>query len=539
MLTRGLRLNGHELEVATVPDLLRRRREHGARPLAIVEGDSLSYAQADERANRVANALIGLGVAKGDVVMTYMYNSVEHLAAWFGAAKAGAVWAPANLALVSLDLEYTIADAAPKVLITDAELLPNVLAIRDRLDPSLRIVVHGAHAGPSDLLPLGRLLEGAPDDPNVPVAPADPAGIVYTGGSTGLPKGVVISNLWFFPAALRYDEMFGVREDDVHLGLGQLCHAIGSAVDVVCPMYWGLTTVMSRWFSASRFWDVAAEHRTTIVGVFIGPLMMALLNQPSRDDDAVNPIRIASSGSGQVPRDRVEAFKERFGIELLEIYGQTETGPLGAVGQRSHDNPYHSLGRPHGWCEIAVLGRDDEPCAPGVQGEIALRPTFPHTFLLGYHRKPEQFVEACRGLWFHSGDLGHLDEQGYLHFGGRLSHSIRRRGENVAALEVEGTLLLHDAVAEAAVVGVESELGEEDVKAFVVPVPGHDVEPAELVRFCADRIAFFKVPRYVEVVETLPRSATKNEIERFRLKARGIGDAWDREAAGVTVGRRA
>jgi len=294
---------------------------------------------------------------------------------------------------------------------------------------------------------------------------------------------------------------------------------------------------MARWFSASRFWDIADAHRTSIVGVFIGPLMMALTRQSPRPNEGENSVRIASSASGQVPRQEVEAFADRFGIELLEIYGQTETGPLGAIGQRLDDRPYHSQGRSHGWCEVMIADPDDQPCPPGEQGEILLRPTVPHSFMLGYHKQPDKYVEACRNFWFHSGDVGLLDKNGYLHFEGRLAHSIRRRGENISAFEVEQVMMLHPAVAECAVVGVDAELGEEDVKAFIELSEGHEFEPGELIRFCEERIAYFKVPRYIEVIEAMPRSASKNEIERFRLRERGIGDAWDREEAGFSVRR--
>ncbi|HET6509974.1 MAG TPA: AMP-binding protein [Baekduia sp.] len=534
-----LEINGHPLEQATIKDVIRdRAARFGDREFAVIEGERLTYREADERANRVANALAGLGVEKGDVVVTYMYNSVDHVVAWFACAKLGAVWAPVNIALINLDLAYTLTDAGPRVALIDAELWDNFAQVREQVDvPGLIPVVRGAIDDRS-VPAFASLLEGADGEPEADVLPSDPAGIIYTGGSTGLPKGVVVANLWYFPALVRYDEMFGVRPDDVHMGVGQMCHAIGSAVDVLCPFYYGLKTVMTKWFSASRFWDIAFEHRTTIVGVLIGPLMVALDNQPPRDDEADNPVRIASSGSGQVPRDRIESFKRRFGVDLLEIYGQTETGPLGAVGQRLDDLPYHSLGRPHGWCEVRVVDEHDQPCAPGVEGEITLRCTVPYSFMVGYHNKPDKFAEACRNLWFHSGDVGHLDENGYLHFGGRLSHSIRRRGENISALEVESAVLLHEAIAECAVVGVEADLGEEDVKVFVQLEPDAALEPGDLIRFLEERIAYFKVPRYVEFIDTMPRSATKNEIERFKLRERGVGDAWDRELAGFSVRRR-
>jgi crotonobetaine/carnitine-CoA ligase len=533
----GMQLNGHELEFATVKDLLRARAALGEKLFAIVADERLTYAGANDVANRIASSLHTLGVEKGDVVATYMQNSVDHICTWFACAKLGAVWAPLNIALVNLDLAYTIQNAAPRVLVVDDELLPNLLAIHDRLDPGLTIVVRGEADGVAAAWPtfedLGR---GAPEEPEVEVRPSDPAGLVYTGGSTGLPKGVLVSNLWYFPGFLRYREMFEPGPEDVHLGLGQMCHTIGSAVDVLTPLYLGMSTVLSRRFSASRFWEIARRHGTTIT-VLVGPLMTFLLNQPARPDDAENTIRIAGTATGQVPREVPVRFAERFDVDMLEVYGQTETGPLGCVSQRRDDRPYHSVGRPHGWAEVMIADADDRPCPPGVVGEIAFRSLHPHTFLLGYHRQPEKYAEACRNLWFHTGDLGHLDENGYLHFDGRQAHSIRRRGENIAAVEVEQALLQHPAIAECAVVGVPSDLGEEDIKAYLVLREGATVDPVDVLRFCEERIAYFKVPRYVELAAELPRSVTKNEIERYKLREAGVGDAWDREAAGYVVGR--
>jgi crotonobetaine/carnitine-CoA ligase len=534
-----VQLNAHEVDAATLRDMIRARAALGDKPLAIVADDVLTYAQADERGNRLANALGDLGVAKGDVVATYMQNSIEHICMWFACAKLGAIWAPLNIALINLDLIATIEDAAPKVLAIDRELVPNLLAVRDQLEHPALTVVHGDGADGAlepGWVDFASLLAAPAEEPEVEIAPSDPAGLIYTGGSTGRPKGVLVANLWYVGGVLRYGEMLEPKPDDVHIGVGQLCHTIGSAVDVLGPVYHGLTTVLGRRFSASRFWDVARRHGGTLT-VLVGPVMMALLGQEPRAEDAENPIRLVATAAGQMPQDIYDGFAERFGTDLLELYGQTETGPLGCISQRLHDRPYRSLGTANGWAEISVAGPDDSPCPAGVVGEILLRPTHAHTFLLGYHRQPERFAEACRNLWFHTGDLGHLDEQGYLHFDGRVAHAIRRRGENIAAGEVEAVLVLHPAVAECAVVGVPAELGEEEIKAYVVPHNDVSIDPLDMVRFCEERIAYFKVPRYVELVGELPRSVTKNEIERYKLRARGIGDAWDREAAAYEARR--
>ena len=537
-----MNLKGCEIGAATVKSVVRQQRMLGNKPFAIVDGDTLTYEEADDVANSIANGLLQRGVRKGDVVVSYMHNSIDHVSAWFGCAKLGAIFAPINTALVNLDLEYTIRDAAPRAVIIDADLLANYLDVRERLTTAGVVeVVRGANdCGLTDLVQFAELKSCSTAEVDVEVLPEDPAGILYTGGSTGLPKGVIVSNMSFFPPAVRYGEMFAPEPADVHFGVGQMCHAIGSAIDVFCPMFAGITTVIPRRFSATRFWDVAREHGATIVGCLIGPLISALLNQPSRPDDRDHRVRIASSGTAQIPADRVKAFTERFGVELLEIYGQSETGALGAIGQRIGDKVAQSQGKPHGWCEVMIADEHDQRCPAGVQGQILLRPTYPHSFLLGYHGKPQKYVEACQNLWFHTGDLGHLDDAGNLFLAGRMSHYVRYRGENIAAIEVEHTVMLHPGVAECAIVGVPAELGDEDVKAYVQLEPGARVEPDEIVEFCRQRLAYFKVPRYVEFVTEMPRTATKNEIERHKLKARGIGTAWDRqrEGAGAVSAKR-
>jgi crotonobetaine/carnitine-CoA ligase len=231
--------------------------------------------------------------------------------------------------------------------------------------------------------------------------------------------------------------------------------------------------------------------------------------------------------SGQIRRDIRDGFEQRFGVTLLEVYSMTEMGVL-MCSERVHDRRAGSCGRTHGWADVCIVDQDDNPVPAGTPGQILLRPKVPNTAMIRYVNKPEETIQAWRNFWYHSGDIGKLDPDGYLHFVGREAHWIRRRGENVSAFEVEKVIVEHPAVLDCAVVGVPAELGEEDIKAYVQLRPDQEpIDPAVLVAYWRERIAYFKVPRYVEFVDRFPRSMTKNEILRHELRDLGIGGAWD------------
>lgn len=531
-------LNGHTLEAASLRDIIRLRASLGGKVAVVLKDETITFSALAEAANRVGAALQSLGVGKGQVVASYMHNSIDHIILWFGCAKIGAVWAPINIALINLDLAFTITEADARVVVVDHDLAANYEAIRDQVRRPDRIeVLRGSAPEPgSGWMPFSELLAASADEPAAEVGWSDPAGMIFTGGSTGMPKAVLVPNGWFFAGACRYREMFSPGADDVHLGIGPMYHAIGSAVDVFAPFYFGMTTVKMPWFSASQTWDIARKNNCTI-SCITGAAMLALLAQPERPNDGDNPLRIVAGGTGSIPPDAGERFKTRFSLDRLEIYGQTETGPLGCISQRTSDRPYHALGKGNGWVDIMVADDDDNACPPGGVGQILLRPRFPSTFMIGYHGRPEKVVESWRNLWFHTGDLGRLDANGYLHFEGRMAHLIRRRGENIAAIEVEKAILDNPAVLRCAVVGVPGDLGDEDVKVWLELRPGHSLEPLDVVKWCEERIAYFKVPRYVEFSDALPLSASKGEVERYKLAGLGVGAAWDRESIGYKVRR--
>jgi crotonobetaine/carnitine-CoA ligase len=212
------------------------------------------------------------------------------------------------------------------------------------------------------------------------------------------------------------------------------------------------------------------------------------------------------------------------------VFGGTEIGGS-AVVNSPIGTPHRqgTCGRANGWCELEIHDENDVALPPGTVGQIVVRPTIPFSMMNGYHNAPARTVECWRNLWFHTGDLGSLDEKGYLNFVGRQAHWLRRRSENISAYEVESVIATHPGVREVVVVGVPSELGEDEVKAFVLSIPEEQPEPEAIVAWCEQRLARFKVPRFIEFVADFPRSAAKQEIERHHLKAMANDKAWDRE----------
>jgi crotonobetaine/carnitine-CoA ligase len=527
-------LNGHRTDVDTVRDLVRARAHLGAKVLLVVDDEEVTYGEADHRANALANALRSLGVTKGDVVATHLYNGVDHFILWMACVKLGAVWAPLNISLAGADLRQAIDSCAPVAMVVDEALFDNYESAGAPAS-AVRILRGSRRAGSRDWLSLADLV-AHPDasEPPVEISSADPVALIFTGGTTGLPKGVLLSSTYCLAGILRYGELFGPSSADVHIGVGQMFHAIGSVVDILCPMYWGMTTVLTRWFSARRFWPAVRRHRGSI-SVLLGAVIVALLAREPAEDDADNTLRIAGSVTGGMDQRRVARFADRFAVRLLEIYGQTETGAPCCIGQRLEDAPFESQGAGQGWADLAVVDAMGFPCPPGTEGEIVLRMTHPGTFMSGYHNAPALYEQRCRDLWFHTGDTGHLDERGNLHFLGRQAYKIRRRGENISAHEVELVIAELDGVAECVVVGVADVDGDESVKAVIVAADSGAPAPEDVIAHCADRLAYFKVPRYVQFVPVLPRSSAKAEVLRHVLRDEGPGSSWDREAAGLKI----
>jgi crotonobetaine/carnitine-CoA ligase len=521
-----IQVAGRKIPWGTMGDLAEAKAdEHGNAIFAEISGQTLTYSELERQSRAVAENLVARGVAKGERVGTLMFNTVEQVLMCFGCARAGAVWVPLNAALRGEDLTYTIRDSGIVLLVTEDECLDQFV----QLDPAVKAHVelfvvgdgHAPHRGFAELLKER-------DGISLPqCAPSDTGAILYTGGTTGLPKGVLLSQFSFILGGLRYRDVFAAQRGERHFSVLPLFHAGALHWALMGPLVSDMSTVIDRRFSANSYFERVRQCRANIIDPF-GAVVTLLCQQPPSDLDTKHEVRISVGVVQNLPDGIPEKFEERFRIPMVSVYGLTEAGG-NITSNRLPDPVPNSNGRAHGWAEIRIADEDDLPLPEGDVGEILLRPTYPHMFTQGYHNAPEQSLTALRNLWLHTGDLGYLDEGGNLFYLGRKAHWIRRRGENISAYEIEAAMARHPQIEEIVVVGVRSEIGEDDIKAFIIPATGTDIDFVELVSWTAERLAAFKVPRFIEVVDDFPRSATKREIERSKLKAMPNTSAWDRE----------
>jgi carnitine-CoA ligase len=496
-------------ERATVPALLAARVERTPdAPFLRWRGSSWSYREAWREARRFAAWVGGRRAGSSATrVASFLPNRPEALWAWFGTLAAGATYMPLNRAHRGEVLADMLRRSRARVLVTDAE---GLAGLPDLAGSPVEVVL-------SD---WSQVRACEPAEPAAP-RPGDLAEVVYTSGTTGRSKAVELSHNQLCRGAGWVAWSLELRDDDVFHGWLPLFHLAGQ-VDAVLPtVIGGGAVALYPTFSRSRFWDQVAESGSTLMIGF--PNVYQLLHSlPRREDDARNSLRAGVTGA--MPVSFVADFEARFGLRVLDVYGMTEAEPM-VLPEPGSRTPAGSCGRPNPDLEVAVLADGGRPAAVGEIGEIACRARRPDVLTSGYEGDPEATAAATEGGWFHSGDLGRVDEDGFFYFADRIKHSIRRRGENISSWELETVVAAHPAIAEACALGVPSPLGEEDVKVVVVPVAGGAVDPAELRAWCEGRMAAFMLPRYIEVAAALPRVEVGKVMKE---ELRGVGDGiWD------------
>jgi carnitine-CoA ligase len=519
----------------TIGGILRSRAEEQAdREIVRFEDSSLTYGELDDQASRIANALHRLGLRPGDTVAVQLPNSPEFLAVWFGLARAGIVEVPLNIWLRGDLLAHALRQASCKAAIVLDEWAPRMEAVRGQLDEELRLIVVGAEpAADAGLISFGELLQAEPTPPAVKVDPWDVGVIIFTSGTTGASKGVELSHNANFETAITTAAVSEYSESERLFTAFPMYHTNARYASVLVGMWLDHgSTILHQRFSASRFWEICRKEDATAFN-FMGALLLMLYKQPERADDSEHSVRKA--WGAPAPAEIVPGFEDRFGVTLLEGYGSTETGT--ATSNRISDRKLGSCGKAIPEYAIEIHDEQDNPLADGEVGEIVVRNLKPNVIFEGYYGAATETLKAFRNLWFHTGDRGRRDAEGWFYFVDRAKDSIRRRGENISSWEVEAVVNDHPAIAESAVVGVPSELSEEEVLCVITIKPDHDLEPAALLDFAQERMPHFAVPRYVRFVTELPKNAQKR-TQKFVLREEGVtDDTWDRESVGYVVTR--
>jgi len=494
-------------------------------PYLEIEGRQLRWAELAELVREQAAKLAALGVGRGDVVCQVAGNTLAHVVTVLAIARLGAVECPVNTALKGAPLEHVLRDSGAAVVITEAAYVDLMLgACRAAARPPV-LVTRGA-----DALPPGgpvRIvreedLTGAPVS-RADVAPGDPATIMYTSGTTGPAKGVVLPHHFAFSAAAVKVGVWGLGPDDVLFTALPLFHSNARYSTLLTSAIAGCRAVIVERFSASRFWEQVRTAGATEVAT-VGTLAPILMERPPSAEDRDHSVRMMH-GAGALPLERRAAFEERFGIRLVTGFAMTETSHF-STASPDDDDRHAASGRPVPGFTVGILDEHGGTVGQGRIGEIAVRPEIPYSMFLGYHGQPEATLAAFRGLWFHTGDLGYLDERGLLHWTDRLKDAIRRKGEMISSQDVEAAALQFGAVAEAAAVGVPGALGEQEVKLFVRPADGAQVDFPALRGHCEGALPAFAVPRFYAAIDEFPKTST-HKIDKKRLLALAGADAWD------------
>jgi crotonobetaine/carnitine-CoA ligase len=508
--------------------LTRQAARYGDRTLFVSGATRWTYAQTASIAAASARRLTEDGIRPGDRVALMCSNRPGFLQVYLGCAWMGAVTVPINTALRGIQLSHIFRNSGPQLLVIESSFLPALETLGD-VSPPERIWTIGEGApGAKGATPLPALGEGIPP---AALRPGDTVAILYTSGTTGPSKGVCCPQAQLFWWGVYSARALAIREGDVLFTTLPLFHtnALNAFYQSVLN---GCTYVLEPKFSASGFWAAARRHQAT-VAYLLGAMAVMLLSQPESADDTAHRVRVALGGG--VPGQFHAPFRERFGVPLVDGYASTETNFVFASAIPS-DRP-GTMGKLVEGAQARIVDADDAPLPDGEAGELLLRSTEPFAFATGYFGMPDKTVEAWRNLWFHSGDRVVRDPDGHYRFIDRMKDSIRRRGENVSSWEVEQALLAHPAIAACAIYPLPSELGEDEVAAAVQLEPGHTLEPAEVLRHCEGRMAYFAVPRFVRFVTAMP--LTENgKIKKVALREAGrTPDIWDREAAGYRLRR--
>ena len=481
---------------------------YGSRTIFRFEGASLSFLELDERSNQLAHVLESLGIKHGDRVAVMLPNGFEFPITWLAIAKLGAVMVPVNVQYQHDDLRYVLRDSGAKLIVTAGEFFRLVARVKPEC-PMLETITGFDIDGAFNL--RGAMGVAASTAPKTNVARGDLVNLQYTSGTTGFPKGCMLTHAYWLELGTRTSESLKVQPDDVNFTVQPFYYMDPQWNAALC-LITGIPLVIAARFSASRFWKTIHDERVTFF-YCLGTIPVFLLKQPENPAlEQGHKLRLVSC-SGIVPQFHA-LFEQRFAVPWREGFGMTETGVDLIVPLEESDCVGSGrIGKPVKGKEARIVDANDEPVRDGETGELVVRGG---AIMLGYWNNPEASARALRGGWMHTGDLAYKDANGNYFLVGRLKDMIRRGSENIASSEVEAVICEHEAVAMAAIVPVKDEMRGEEVKAFVQLREGQALEPNVLLEFLSSKLAKFKLPRYIAFVNSFPLTPS-DKIAKHKL----------------------
>jgi long-chain acyl-CoA synthetase len=467
----------------------------------IFEDRELTNVQMLDAARRFASALAGLGVQPGDRVGVMLPNAPEVSTCYGAIPRIGAVTVPMIFLLAVPEIVHILQDSEAKVIITSPEFHPNVAQACARLERPPIVVIAGGDA-PEGALSFHDLLAQATEaHPIVDRSADDIAVISYTSGTTGRPKGVMLSHANLLFNAENTASVLDIRPGERAIGCLPLAHLFGFGSALTGNLF-QITAILLRWFTAEGFFDAVQRHKGNSSAVV--PTMLAyMLSHPQFDDVDWSSLEWIIAAAAPVPVELANEFEKRTGARVLQGYGLTETSPTATLLLRSDPPKPGSCGRAVPNVQIEIVDDAGNEVPTGEPGEVMIKGP---NVMMGYYRMPEETAKVIKDGWFASGDIGHVDSDGFLYITERKKDLIIRGGFNIFPRDIEEVLYEHPAVQEAAVVGVpDAKLGEQ-VVAFVTPRPGATVTEDDLLALCCERLAKYKTPREIRFIDVLPKN---------------------------------
>jgi long-chain acyl-CoA synthetase len=480
--------------------------------LSEADGRRYTFAEFDAAVNRTAGLLVSHGIAKGDAVSLLMPNSAEYVIAYFACWKLGAVAGPVNSLLKAHEIEYVISDSEAKALMVHSDFLPVIESVGQKL-PTLQAVIRfdDEVAATKDL--IGDFSISGSTNLTVSEINLDSeAIIIYTSGTTGKPKGCLLTHGNLIANARQISQWLGFTKDDRLLSVMPLFHMNAVSVTTMAALYAGGSTVVSPKFSSSRLWQIISDFQVTSFGSVATMLSMLLSTYPDGVPKGLktDQLRFAMCGSAPVPAEVLKRFEETFDCLVIEGYGLSESTCRSTFNPPDKRRRAGSCGLAIG-NEMKVFDEEDRDVADGKLGEIVLRG---ENILKGYYKNEDATAKAFRGGWFHTGDIGYRDADGFFYIVDRKSDMIIRGGENIYPREIDEVLYQHPAVASAATIGVPDPLYGEEVAAFIVLKDGVALGEDEIISYCKEQLADYKCPKTVRFVDEIPKGPTGKLLKR-------------------------